>query len=91
MSSPQDEPQQAKKEEEAPDLKSCEKCMKFFTNEFAFLTHLKMKHEQSQPEQASSEEQEEESEEEEVQGKAESKNPPKKQGNKNLPVRSRMR
>lgn len=35
-----------KKEEDAPYLKSCEKCMKFFTNEPAYETHLKMKHEE---------------------------------------------
>lgn len=37
--------QRAKKEEDEPYLKSCEKCTKFFTNEQAYETHLKMKHE----------------------------------------------
>ena len=42
-----------KKEEEEPYLKSCEKCTKFFTNEQAYETHIKMKHEEAKPRQES--------------------------------------
>lgn len=38
------EEHRTKKEEEEPYLKSCEKCTKFFTNQQAYETHLKMKH-----------------------------------------------
>jgi hypothetical protein len=46
MSEDQSDHKTPKKEEDGPYLKSCEKCMKFFTNEQAFETHLKMKHEE---------------------------------------------
>lgn len=79
-----------KKEEDAPYLQNCEKCMKFFTTEQAYETHLKMKHEEHDEKEGSEEEEEEGSEEEEDVERAESKNNSKKPANKNLPIRSRM-
>lgn len=37
-------PSRTKKEEEGAYLKSCEQCTKFFTNQQAYETHLRMKH-----------------------------------------------
>ena len=45
------EQHRTKKEEDEPYLKSCQKCTKFFTNEQAYETHLKMKHEEAKKDQ----------------------------------------
>ena len=38
------EEQYPKKEDEAPFLKSCEKCTKFFTTQAAYEAHVNLKH-----------------------------------------------
>ncbi len=45
-----------KEEEEETYLKICQKCTKFFTNEQAYLTHCRIKHDEGEKKVASEEE-----------------------------------
>jgi hypothetical protein len=74
-----------KKEEEEPYLKSCEKCTKFFTNQQAYETHLRIKHEDQERKEPSEEEASDEESEEDDDRENNSK-----KANKNIPIRSRM-
>lgn len=76
-----------KKEEEEAYLISCEKCTKFFTNQQAYETHLRMKHEEPQQERKEpSEDEGSEVDSDEDDGRENNS----KKANKNVPIRSRM-